>query len=67
MVEMRKEYARLESFFGLKGWSKSYISPLALARTGFRYLGEDDKVQCVYCGVTLQNWKIGDDPWKEHR
>ena len=37
-----------------------------LARAGFLYRNESDKVTCFACGVSLYGWKTEDDPWREH-
>ncbi|XP_025099846.1 uncharacterized protein LOC112567362 [Pomacea canaliculata] len=41
-------------------------SPKDLALAGFFYLGTGDSVRCFYCGITLREWKHGDDPWEVH-
>ena len=48
-------------------WSKQ-IQPdkYRLAKAGFFYTGELDKVICFACGVTLREWERTDDPWVEH-
>ncbi|XP_023710520.1 baculoviral IAP repeat-containing protein 3 isoform X2 [Cryptotermes secundus] len=61
----RSEAARLESF---RSWPISFIvAPERLARAGFFYLQQGDKVQCAFCSGVLINWEAGDDPSKEHR
>ena len=39
----------------------------ALARAGFLYTGEGEKVMCPWCGVVLTEWEVFDDPHIEHR
>ena len=48
-------------------WSKQ-IQPdkYRLAKAGFYYTGEIDKVICFACGATLREWERTDDPWTEH-
>jgi len=38
----------------------------ALARCGFVYAGEGDKVICFFCGLKMEQWDRTDNPWKEH-
>ncbi|XP_067425036.1 baculoviral IAP repeat-containing protein 1 [Emydura macquarii macquarii] len=58
------EGVRLDSF---KNWpQEAHADATALAKAGFFYTGERDKVQCFACGVCLEKWEEGDDPWKEH-
>ena len=48
-------------------WSK-HIQPdkYKLAKAGFYYTGEIDKVICFACNATLREWERTDDPWIEH-
>ena len=48
-------------------WSKQ-IQPdkYRLAKAGFYYMGEIDKVVCFSCGITLREWEQTDDPLVEH-
>ncbi|XP_061192415.1 death-associated inhibitor of apoptosis 1-like [Saccostrea echinata] len=40
-----------------------------LADNGFHYIGngKDDKVQCTFCGIIMNNWEEKDDIQSEHR
>ncbi|XP_039264623.2 baculoviral IAP repeat-containing protein 7-like [Styela clava] len=38
------------------------VLPIHLARAGFYYTGFRDRVKCFSCGITVENWMIGDDP-----
>ena len=38
-----------------------------LAKAGFFYAGQADRVRCAFCGGTLRNWQHGDDPAAAHR
>ena len=38
-----------------------------LARGGFYYTGQYDKVSCFCCDLTLYDWEQKDDPFEEHR
>ena len=61
----RAEIYRLESF---KHWPcQSIVQKEDLARNGFYYLGEGDRVQCVFCNVVLSSWEKGDNVITEHR
>ena len=42
------------------------VSIVAIAKAGFFYVEEYDKVVCFACGGGLQDWKKEDDPWYEH-
>ncbi|XP_059820694.1 baculoviral IAP repeat-containing protein 2 [Hypanus sabinus] len=62
---MRSEETRLQTF---QNWpSYSSLVPTELAKAGFYYTGEDDKVACFVCGGRLGNWEPGDRPSTEHR
>lgn len=47
-------------------WPLDFISEIVLAKTGFFYLGKDDRVQCQFCKVILCDWEKGDDEVREH-
>ena len=56
---------RLQSF---KDWPKQLIpDKFSLAKAGFYYTGEHDKVQCFACSVKITRWERTDDPWLEHK
>ncbi|NXN46196.1 BIRC1 protein, partial [Rhinoptilus africanus] len=58
------EGVRLDSF---KTWpAEARVEATALAKAGFFYTGEGDKVQCFNCARCLQNWEEGEDPKEEH-
>ena len=62
---LRFEKNRLESF---KSWPAGHpIPPPALARAGFFYVGNDDRVRCVFCELILKDWDAGDNPLDEHK
>lgn len=44
----------------------SDFSPEALSEAGFFYTGKADDVTCHQCGVSVNQWKTGDDPWTRH-
>jgi len=57
---------RLETF--KDKWPKYLAGPTpeALARSGFFYMGEGDKVQCFSCGKRLYQWEPADSADIEH-
>ncbi|NXI89963.1 BIRC1 protein, partial [Psophia crepitans] len=58
------EGVRLDSF---KTWpAEAHVEATALAKAGFFYTGEGDRVQCFNCAGCLQNWEEGEDPMKKH-
>ncbi|XP_032878241.1 baculoviral IAP repeat-containing protein 3-like [Amblyraja radiata] len=65
IVAMCSEETRLQTF---QNWpSYSSLMPAELAKAGFHYTGEDDKVVCFVCGGRLSNWEPGDRATIEHR
>ncbi|XP_068600086.1 baculoviral IAP repeat-containing protein 2 isoform X2 [Brachionichthys hirsutus] len=61
---MRREQDRLDSFHP---WTLSIITPAELAKAGFYYLGQGDRVACFSCGGQLSNWEPGDRAVSEHQ
>lgn len=56
---------RLETF---RDWPKQIVpDKYALAKAGFRYTGQHDKVECFVCELKLTGWERIDDPWTEHK
>lgn len=43
------------------------VSASALARAGFVYTGEGDKVKCFSCHVTVEGWEPGDSAIDRHK
>ena len=64
MPDYRIERDRLLSF---KNWPASVITPYALAKAGFYYTGEIDRVRCFFCSTEICRWEQSDDPMSEHR
>ncbi|XP_013401491.1 baculoviral IAP repeat-containing protein 7-B [Lingula anatina] len=63
--EMQYEALRVSSF---KNWPVTApVGATRLARAGFYYSGEGDRVICFSCNGRLQSWKPGDNPESEHR
>ena len=46
-------------------WVRANPSAEALARVGFMYLGQEDRVHCFSCGVIISKWERK-DPLREH-
>uniref|UniRef100_A0A668USU8 Uncharacterized protein n=1 Tax=Oreochromis aureus TaxID=47969 RepID=A0A668USU8_OREAU len=61
---MRREQDRLDTFHS---WTLSIIMPAELAKAGFYYLGQGDRVACFSCGGQLSNWEPGDRAISEHQ
>ncbi|KAF3840815.1 hypothetical protein F7725_006677 [Dissostichus mawsoni] len=55
---------RLDSFHP---WTLSIITPSELAKAGFYFLGQGDRVACFSCGGQLSNWEPGDRAVSEHQ
>ncbi|RWS24136.1 uncharacterized protein B4U80_00746 [Leptotrombidium deliense] len=63
-----KERERLRTFYTSNNkYPHRLPSASSLARAGFYYSGEHDKVTCAFCSGTLGDWTIDDDPIKEHQ
>ncbi|MGH0188229.1 UNVERIFIED_CONTAM: hypothetical protein FKN15_028858 [Acipenser sinensis] len=61
---MRREQDRLDTF---QNWPLANITPSELAKAGFFYLGQGDRVACFSCGGNLSNWEPGDRAVSEHQ
>lgn len=61
----RAEIHRLESFRDWPDWALA--NPETLAKNGFFFLGDFDRVQCAFCLVILKNWEETDIVEDEHR
>ncbi|GAB6032528.1 Baculoviral IAP repeat containing [Chamberlinius hualienensis] len=60
---MNKESERVKTF---KGWPVTFIRLEDMARAGFVYLKQEDRVQCVYCYGIVGQWEEGDNPFQDH-
>lgn len=49
-----------------KDWPLTMLKPKDLADCGLYYTGVADVVTCFFCGGTLANFELEDDPWTEH-
>ena len=55
---------RLKTF---KDWSNQIVpEKYALAKAGFLYTGQHDRVKCFACHLRLAKWEKNDNPWLEH-
>ncbi len=61
---MHREQERLDTF---KNWTLATVTPAELAKAGFYYLGQGDRVACFSCGGQLSNWEPGDRAVSEHQ
>lgn len=61
---MKLELNRLNSF--TEKWPVDYVKPADLAQNGFFYLQSEDKVQCAFCYVIVDDWNVGHKPLKQH-
>lgn len=43
------------------------VSPTTLARAGFYYTGDGDKVKCFSCHLTVDSWQYGESAVGKHR
>ncbi|XP_065350861.1 death-associated inhibitor of apoptosis 2-like [Cloeon dipterum] len=59
------ESHRLYSLLKYRDWS--HVEPLDLARSGFYYIGKDDKVRCAFCNLEVNGWEEGDTADGEHK
>ncbi|XP_033740766.1 uncharacterized protein LOC117327746 [Pecten maximus] len=61
---MKFEWARFKSFWSFP--MSCPIPPTVLAKYGFYYTGNEDKVCCFCCGVTHGNWQKGQSVYAMH-
>ncbi|XP_062868321.1 baculoviral IAP repeat-containing protein 2 isoform X1 [Trichomycterus rosablanca] len=61
---MRREQDRLDTF---QNWTVTTITPTELAKAGFYYLNQGDRVACFSCGGHLSSWEPGDRAVSEHQ
>lgn len=47
-------------------WPISFLKPRDMAKAGFAYTGERDKVKCFKCLVHFDKWEKKDTPMGEH-
>uniref|UniRef100_H2Z946 Uncharacterized protein n=1 Tax=Ciona savignyi TaxID=51511 RepID=H2Z946_CIOSA len=65
-LDLKKESDRMKTFDVWPAQNRT-VSSVHLARYGFFYLGNLDRVQCFSCGGVLRNWNYGDNVNKVHQ
>ena len=60
------EIFRREATFNNSNWEEISPSVNDLVRAGFFYSGIGNTVTCFYCGGSLHQWSMNDDPKIEH-
>ncbi|XP_060831110.1 E3 ubiquitin-protein ligase XIAP-like [Bombus pascuorum] len=55
--------SRLDTF---ATWPNTCIKSEELADAGFYSNGKNDTAVCHHCGIAIDNWSPGEDPWKRH-
>jgi len=64
-LDLRNEQDRARTY---DTWTRNgTANQHQLARSGFFFLGNSDRVQCFSCAGVLRNWSYGDDVDSEHR
>ncbi|XP_060831107.1 E3 ubiquitin-protein ligase XIAP-like [Bombus pascuorum] len=65
--EANLEYLSYESRLGtFATWPNTCIKIEELADAGFYSNGKNDTAVCHHCGIAIDNWSPGEDPWKRH-
>lgn len=62
-LNLNCEADRLKTF---KKWRNKNVNKNILAKSGFYYLGDGDRVRCQFCCVVLSDWVKGDCEVGEH-
>jgi hypothetical protein len=62
--KLKREVVRFRTF---QNWFSTAIQPNLLAKAGFFYFNDRDKVQCTFCLGIIGQWEPTDDPFVEHR
>ncbi|KAK5865094.1 hypothetical protein PBY51_016285 [Eleginops maclovinus] len=65
MADFSLRNIRLDSFRG-SGLAQQ-VSAERLARAGFYFTGQADRVRCFSCQATVENWCRGDTPVERHK
>ena len=64
LKKLKRERIRVKTF---KNWSSRTQNPLVLAKAGFFFFNDGDKVQCAFCLRIIGEWERDDDPFAEHK
>jgi hypothetical protein len=62
--KLKRELIRFRTFLN---WLSTAVEPNLLAKAGFFYFNDGDKVQCAFCLGVIGTWEPTDDPFVEHR
>lgn len=65
--ELLSEAARLSTYHDWPVEKSHIVNKHQLAKNGFFYTGQSDRVQCIFCHGILSNWVEGDEAANEHR
>ncbi|XP_041652852.1 E3 ubiquitin-protein ligase XIAP [Cheilinus undulatus] len=65
LADFSRMPSRQESFLGSS--LATQVSPERLARAGFYYTGQADRVRCFSCQKTVENWCKEDIPVERHK
>lgn len=61
---LKQEITRKKTF---RNWASSAVNPSQLAKAGFFYFNDGDKVQCIFCLGIIGNWEKNDDVMMKHK
>lgn len=62
--DLMNEQCRLATF---RNWPNAYVTPQSLAKAGFYYFNQSDRVTCAWCHGVIAKWEVGDNPFTEHQ
>ena len=62
--KMFKESDRIATF---KNWPYDFHDPKNLAKNGFYFIEEKEKIKCAFCGVIISKLDVNDDPVMKHK
>lgn len=62
---MKYEEVRLSTF---RGWpANAKVEAWKMAKAGLLYTGQEEEVECTFCGCVLTDWQYGDQVMSKHR
>lgn len=64
LLKLKREVVRFRTF---QNWKSTAITPNILAKAGFFYFNDADKVQCAFCLGIVGAWEATDDAFVEHK
>jgi hypothetical protein len=62
---MRSEQQRLQTFL-LNDFESKFVTPESLAKAGFFFMLQGDRVMCAFCKMTFWGWHEGSHPVRDH-